>query len=203
MALSTYDELQDAIADYLDDDLASQIQDFIRLAEARHRREIRIREMVQRESITVDARYLDFPAGFLEARGFRLLTSPATALSQLSPDEMTLRRRETTGKPEYFTFHSQIELDVTPDSAYSGELLYHKALTPLSTENTSNALLEIAPDAYLYGALSASAPFLLNDERLQVWEALYGNARDALNFTARQSRRAGSPLVARVRGATP
>jgi hypothetical protein len=202
MALSTYSELQDAIADYLDDDLTSQIQDFIRLAEARHRREIRIREMVKREAITINARYIDFPAGFLEARNLRILTNPMKTLSEVSVHEMNLRRKEQTGLPTFVTFHEQIEFDVVPDDAYNGEIIFYKAVDRLSGSVASNAILDIAPDAYLYGALLASAPFLLNDERVQLWGTLYAQARDSLNATAKASRRTG-PLVSRVAGATP
>lgn len=202
MALSNYTELQEAIADYLDDDLTDQIKDFIRLAEARHRREIRIREMVKREALTVNARYVDYPTGFLEARNLRLLTNPMTVLSEVSVHEMNRRRQETTGKPTFVTFHEQIEFDSAPDQTYNGEIIFYKAVDRLSDSVATNDILDIAPDAYLYASLLASAPFLLNDERVQLWGQLYAQARDSLNETAKASRRTG-PLVSRVAGATP
>jgi hypothetical protein len=73
---------------------------------------------------------------------------------------------------------------------------------PLDDTNTSNGLLVRAPDAYLYGALVASAPFLASDERLQVWEMLYSAARDGLLLSDRQGRY-GTALASRVAGATP
>lgn len=201
MALDSYDGLKAAIADHLDDDgLSSQIEDFIDLAEARHKREIRIREMLTRASLTVDDRYVDFPTGYLEGKTLRLLTTPVTVLTYRNLHEMNRVRRETSGKPLYFTEHAQFEFDVSPDTAYSGEIIYFKSLTALSDENTSNAILIRAPDAYLYAALLASAPFLVNDERLKVWGELYLNAKDALN--AVDNKRIG-PLIARAAGATP
>ena len=59
---------------------------------------------------------------------------------------------------------------------YSTELYYYAKIDALSDSNTSNWLLEYFPDAYLYGALSHSAPYLKDDARLQVWSSLYGNA---------------------------
>ena len=163
MAISTYSELKTAIADHLDrDDLTSQIDNFIDLAETRHKRDIRIREMLSRLAVTVDARYIDAPAGYLEGVSFRLLTDPVALLSYVSPESINSYRQETTGKPKFFTVHEQIELDKAPDSSYSGEILYWKSLTALSDDNTTNALLTRAPDAYLYGALLASALYLLN-----------------------------------------
>jgi hypothetical protein len=203
MALDSFASLKIAIADHLNkSNLTTYIPDFITLAESRHKRDIRIREMLERADLTIDARYEDIPAGLLEALQIRLLTTPVSPVDFVSIENMTTTRRDGTGKPKKFTLHEQIEFDIAPDSTYSGEIIYYKALTPLSDAATSNALLARAPDAYLYGALAASAPFLLNDERLQIWDALYKDAVGGLNQARRQERSVG-PLFARVHGSTP
>jgi len=202
MSISTVSELRAAIADYLIDDMPDQINQFIALAESRHRREIRMREMFTRASLTVNARNVNLPTGFLEAINFRLLTDPVTRLEEVSLPEMTAIRQEVNGRPAYFSIASDIEFDVVPDASYSGEITYYQALTPLSDSDPSNVLLTTYPDAYLYAALAASAPYQMADERLAVWEALYRDARDMINRQAAASRRVG-PLVSRVSGRTP
>jgi hypothetical protein len=203
MAVDTYANLKTEIADHLDrDDLTSKVDTFIDLAEARHKRDIRIREMITRSTITIDARYEDLPTGFLEAINFRILTDPVTELEYKTPAELSLYRQESTGKPKYYTIGAQLEFDRAADASYSGEMLYHKAATALSDDNTSNPILVRAPDAYLYGALLAAAPYLQHDERIETWATLYKSAVDSLKQAARQERAVG-PLVSRVRGATP
>jgi hypothetical protein len=203
MALDSYANLKTAIADHLNrSDLTSQIDDFLDIAEARHKREIRIREMLERASITVDDRLEDLPTGFLEPVSLRLMTSPVTVLTYVAPYEMTRLRNESTGRPAYFTIHDKIEFDVEPEESYTAEMLHWKALTPLSGAATSNALLVLAPDLYLYASLVAASPFLLADERIPVWNALYMQGKEAVNAMARASRKVG-PLVSRVAGATP
>jgi len=202
MSITTVAGLRAVIADFLDDDLTDQIDDFIALAEARHRREIRMREMFVRESLTVDARNVDLPTGFLEAINLRLLTDPVTVLQEVSLHEMTVARQEVSGKPSIFCIASDIEFDKAPDQSYSGQITYYKALTALSDDNTSNDLLTLHPDAYLYGSLVASAPYQMADERLVVWESLYRDAVQSINKQANASRRVG-PLISRVRGRTP
>ena len=94
MALDNYTNLKTAIADHLDrSDLTSSIDDFIDIAEARFKREIRIQEMLTRESIVVDDRYVDLPIGFLEAKTVRLLTNPVTVLEEVNPHEMMRNHR--------------------------------------------------------------------------------------------------------------
>lgn len=203
MSLDTFSGLRASIQDHLDnDDLITQLDDFITLAESRHKRDIRIQEMITRQAIAVNARQIALPDRMLEALNIRLLTNPATVLEYKSPHELTRVRREGTGKPTAFTIGAEIEFDIAPDSAYAGEILFYQAFTPLAEDNPTNALLERAPDAYLYAALTASAPFLMNDERITVWNQLYQQASAGLSSRNRQRRQVG-PLIARPAGATP
>lgn len=203
MALDSYANLKAAIATFLDrDDLTAQIDDFIDLAEARHKREILIREMLARSQAPVGGRFLALPARFIKMRSLRLLTNPVTVLEEVNLHEMNRERDAATGKPMFYTIHEEIEFDITPDAAYTAEMIYYASFLPLDNTNTSNGLLVRAPDAYLYGALVASAPLLAADERIQTWETLYGIARDGLIITDRQSR-IGSPLASRLPGSVP
>jgi hypothetical protein len=203
VALDTYANLKTAIGDHLNrSDLTSFIDDFIDIAESMHKRDVRIREMIQRDSITIDSRQEAVPAGVLEIISLRLMTTPVTVLEEVNIHEMNRIRQEVTGRPFRFTVHEEIEFDVAPDASYSGEIIYYGSLTPLSGAATSNALLAKAPDLYLYGALVAASPFLLHDERVGTWGALYENGVKAMVVRERSGRRAG-PLISRVAGAIP
>lgn len=201
MALETYAELKQEIIDWLDrDDLTTKVDSFIRLAEARHRREVRIREMITRASITVVTQYSALPTGYLSAKTFRLLTDPLTILTPLNLHEMNNRRRTISGKPIYFTIHSQIEFDRPPDTSYPGEMIYYQQLPALGTTNANNSLLVVSPDIYLYSSLAASAPFLVDDDRIAMWDNLYVTAKDEINLM--DTNPVGS-IQSQVSGPTP
>lgn len=203
MALDSYTNLKTTLAAFLDrTDLSSYLDDFIDVAEAMHARDIRIREMIVRDAITVDDRQEAVPAGVLEVISLRLLTTPVTVLEFVNLHEMNRWRQEVTGKPSRFTIHEEIEFDVEPAETYSGEIIYYGAVTALSGSTASNAILAKAPDLYLYGSLLAASQFVRDSEAMQWWGSLYGNARDSVNARARAGRVVG-PLVSRVGGATP
>jgi len=203
LALDNFSDLKASIVAHLDrDDLTPFVDDFIRLAEARHERDIRIREMAVRGSLTVNSRYVNFPDGMLEIQSIRILTSPTTPLTYVSIPEMARRRRDENGKPQYFTIGAQIEFDCQPDDTYTADIFYFRKEPGLSDSAPVNRLLQRAPDAYLYGALLASAPFLRNDDRIEMWAALYKSCVDGLAQSRNQDRVSG-PLVSRVYGATP
>lgn len=203
MALDTFANLKTAIANHLErDDLTSDIPDFITLAETRHKNKIRFREMIKRSQASVTDRFLALPTDFLEAQTLRLLTSPVTVLEEINLHQMNRVRSATNGTPSFFTVHEEFEFDVVPDSAKTAEIIYYSEIAALSDSNTSNVLLARSPDAYLYGALVAAAPFVMDDRRIQTWDGLYKTAEEGLSDSDMGGRNIG-PLVSSIVGATP
>ena len=200
MALDTYAGLKAAIESYVDRDLTDNVDDFIDLAEARHQREVRIREMLVRDPLLVAQRYADLPDRFLSALTIRLLTEPVTPLNHWTQERMDRNRRFQTCRPSGFTIHEQIEFDCEPDQSYSAEIIFFQSALPLSDSVETNEILAKAPDLYLYGALSASAPWMLHDERVQMWESMYERA--LIGLSNLDQRTVGTP-IARVVGRGP
>ncbi|MES2040472.1 MAG: hypothetical protein V4495_21850 [Pseudomonadota bacterium] len=75
----------------------------------------------------------------------------------------------------------QLQLAPIPDAAYQLELTYQQRIPALSTINTTNWLLAAFPNVYLYAALCAAQPFIMNDARISTFEKLYLQSVDAIN----------------------
>lgn len=197
MAIDTYANLKTAIVAWLDNnELDDYIDDFIRIAEARHYREVRIREMLIRQPLIVNNRYVAVPSDFLEAKVIRLLTDTnRLKMTQLNVEALTDKSKVVDGLPKFFTVHAEIEFDRGPDQTYTGEIIFYTPLDPLDASNQSNELLDVAPDVYLYSCLAASAPLLHDDERIATWEALYVTARDDLNLLEKRKQQVGAAVA--------
>ena len=201
MALDTYANLKTEIASFLNrDDLTAQIDTFIDLAETRHARDLRIREMETVDtSITTVAgtQSYDLPTGYLELRYAMLQTSPYTMLQYMSPADFfrVYNAGEGSGMPVYYTIvGKKIYLGHEPDSANVLELGFFKTPTALSDSNTTNDVLTDFPDLYLYGSLAETSPFLMQDERLAVWASLYKEGVRTANESAQRGRVSAAPL---------
>lgn len=204
MALSTYSELQTAIGDFLDrDDLTSVIPTFIDLAEAQMQKEIRHWRMEKRTTLTVDAQYEDVPADWIQTKRATITGSQPQRLTLASQDDLSDMRQSTLdegGKPRFFAqVGDQIEFFPTPDESYSVELVYFAPFTALSDAAPTNWLLTLAPDAYLYGSLLQSAPYLKDDQRVPIWSTLYAGAVSAIMNDDMQARHGVSGLRMRMR----
>ena len=69
----------------------------------------------------------------------------------------------------------------TPDAAYNLEILYYEQPPLLGDDLQTNWLTQYAPDVLLYATLLEATPFLKNDERVGVWQAMYDRAAKALS----------------------
>ena len=206
MALGTFTELKDAIADWLDrSDLTARIPDFITLAEARINRELRIRPMEVRSTMetTSGQQYFNLPGGYIQMRNIQLNTNPTTPLEYITPEMLDrLYGSSTTGKPRaYSLIGDEIQLAPIPDSAYTLEMAFYEKFTALgdgtSGTVTSNWLTINAPDILLYGSLMEAEPFIKNDERIAVWLQAYRDGIDRLQKADANDRHSGSAMRVR------
>lgn len=202
MAITTYTELQTALGNWLNrSDLSARLPEFVALAEARFNRVLRAPDMITKDdSFTIDGQYEALPTGFLEARRFTILSSPVRPLEYISPEQMSEYRASKTSsaKPQWFTVvGTNFEFLPTPDSAYTGSLIYYKAITGLAT-TSPNWLLTSHPDIYLYGSLVAAEPYVMNDERLPLWKAQLDQALEELRVH-NEGKKYGATPIAKTR----
>ena len=203
MALTTYSELKTAIANWLDrSDLDDRIPEFIQLAEARHRRDFKIRRMETRVTANTiaDTEYYSLTDNFVAMRNIQLNTDPKTSLEYLTPEQMDrVRAGSNTGKPKaYSIIGNNFQLRPIPDAVYEIEMLYYKYFTALSDSNTTNDMLTYHPDLYLYGALVEAEPYLQNDKRIQTWAGFYDRAKQDLITTNERDRHSGVAPTTRI-----
>jgi len=199
MSLATYSDLKTTVANYLArTDLTTQIPDFIRFAELRLRRELRIRQMLKSVTTTTtggDAS-VALPSDFLEARDLYVSTNPIQPLTYSSPAVFSRNKRTTqSGKPlDYTILASEFKLAPVPDSNYTLEMLYFAAPAFMDDTNSSNVFMANAPDALLYAALLEAEPYLMNDARINTWGSLYDRAILTLTKSDEASQYSGVPL---------
>ena len=205
MAISTYSELQTAVQNWLaraDADIVSRAPEFIALAEAQFNRDIKHRRMEAQASLSTVANTetVALPSDYIEARSLVVQSSPKIVLSLVTPAQLYTNFPDgATGLPsEYAIIGSNIHLGRIPDAVYTITLTYYQTVPALTDSNTTNWLLTYNPDAYLYGTLLQAAPYLLNDERIPVWGALYDRAVQGIEDDSNRASWNGGPLTSRV-----
>ena len=214
MAINTYATLVTAVDNWLARaDLTARTPEFIALAEAKFNRELRVRQMEQRSTATVNTassepEFIALPGDFHTMRRVRLSSVTGKPrlgfLSGTQMDEQRYSDSNTSGRPQYFTvFGDEMELLPTPDEAYTIEMVYRKYIPALTSDNTTNWLLTLAPDLYLYGALMEAAPYMHEDERIATWASGVTGALNGLNEMSLDASFNAGPIQIRASGPTP
>ena len=200
MAFTSYSDLKTTIANYLArSDLTSVIPDFIRLAEERLRRDLRIRQMlvVATANTTGGDSTVGLPTDFLEMRDIHLNTNPIASLAYEAPNAFYASSRATEGglPRTYTVLASEIQFSPIPDGVYTAQMLYYAKPPLMSDSNASNVFLANCPDALLYASLAEAEPYLMNDARLQVWASLYDRSIASITTADQSSEYSGQPMA--------
>jgi hypothetical protein len=209
MALDTYAELLGGIEDWLNrvgsPELAVRAPDFVRLAEARFNRDLRVRQMLTRarDLYTVDGAF-DLPSDWLETKKVTVVWGgKIRKLEPVSEDQADkINERNSylgTGPTAYTVNGSLVELLPTPTDDLDVYLDYYAEVPALSESNTSNWLLARWPDMYLYGSLVHSAPYLRDDSRVTTWAGFYDRALGEIRAADERAAFSGTGLRTRAR----
>lgn len=181
MAITTYSELQTAVASWLHrTDLTSQVVDFIALAEDELNSQLRLRMMEVDETLTLTAgqNTVALPSRYLEPIFLELVFAGGRDNERLvfqSPDQMAVFDNATVAQePEYWTINgSNIEFPEPADQNYTLRFRMLKRLDIAA--DTTNNLLSNWRGLYLYGACLQAAPYIVNDARIPTWKLMYDN----------------------------
>jgi len=178
MAISTYSELQTAVANWLHEDtFTSIIPDFITIGEATLNRRLRLLQMETTSAVSTNTtdRFAALPADFLEIIDLALYADNyPQIITQIPLSKINDYALDESGLPETYAISSNIIYNCISDQVYTGVLRYYAKLD-IATDST-NFLLTAYPDAYLYSALVASAPYIADDSRIGTWATLLNNA---------------------------
>ena len=211
----TYDEVKAMVADYLNrDDLTTQIPNFIQLAQRRIERggeyvvggkTVLIRgyfdAMKTRRYTTTDDYLITLPSDyFAPISMFVLIDGAYHPVTYKTPEEIWTNYPDPTnhvGVPKEFTVligENQIVTRPTPDQEYTFDFQYFKNVTVLSDGADTNWWSINAWELLVYGALLEAQPFLMNDERLGTWLALFAGSLDALENRDERAKAGTTPL---------
>lgn len=209
MSIATYTDLLSAVAGWLNrDDLTARIPDFVALFEGRAKRELRdwLRTTLTATNTTGDLVLSD--SGEVLSVSYNDGTSGAHnfPLDLVSREQYNRLMETQSANVSVAGQVAYVDADVNagtttirfwPPAGATAPIAnlkveYVKQLQSLASVST-NALLRDAPDMYLYGTLAESAPYLLHDERVPVWQARVDEGFRGLRILTERRLYGGAP----------
>lgn len=212
MAFASRAELIAEVAELLNrNDILDRIPTWIALAEADIRVDMRAKSVTLDDTISIDDVYVQLPE---DVRVVRSLYDEYGPILLVAPEEIArLRSRYPSGglranyaailytAPTESLFSPVLLPAPMPNEAVTATIVYEPELTALEDDDDTNWLLASHPSVYLYGVAVHSAPYLRDDERIAVWQTLYGEHLNKLARMRDELEYGAGPLVAMPRRA--
>ena len=193
MAITDYITLKSTLADYLHrSDLSDSIlSNFVQLGEARINRQLRLLQQEEIATLTLAAgdSTVALPTNWQET----IDVVYADNKRSLQPQNIGALNSQSssanaTGRPLlYAVTNGTLSFEITADIQYSILLNYFERWNIAA--DTTNWLLENAPDAYLYASLIEAKAYTKKPQELSLWADGLQTALDDLNQLDNRSRR--------------
>ena len=183
MALSTYATLQASVAGWVNrTDLTARVPDFIALAESKLNTRLSHRSMETISTISITGETYTLPTDFAGVVSLRVNVTGQQRIDYVSEEQFDELPINASGPISKYTIAGgSLVFWPIPGEAAAARLRYRTRIPALSDSNTTNWLLTAYPHAYLYGALLETAPYLKDDDRTQLWGALFAEAVSDVN----------------------
>ena len=188
----TYNSLLDDVRRYLergftaesDQIVYEQLPRLITLGERRIARELKIQGFIRpiQTNLTPGVAVYPKPDRWRDTVSMTINNQPIFARSYEYIRSYWPNENET-GTPEFYADYDYQHWIIapTPQNPQLLEILYYEQPRFLGDDFQTNWLTEYAPDLLLYATLLEASPFLKNDERVQLWQAMYDRAAQALS----------------------
>lgn len=196
MPITDYASLVAALEAYLKrTDYTSQIPVFIQMTESRLNRLLDDPEMEVLATATGTGQYTGLPCDFKRMVG---VTTGGVPLEQVSGSAITSYPQSITGDPRQYALVDGAITFAPINAAANITMLYVRRIPPLTSTDTTNWLLELAPDLYFYGALMQAHIFGWDDDRVPGVKALLDEAIDEMRIDSANRRWGSAPLAPRL-----
>lgn len=189
MTLATYAGLIAEIwADLEKTQVTDLAESWISAVESRLNAELRVRQMVERDTATISNGFSSLPDDFMAVRQLRLTDSPYTLLQYLTQEQMAgYKATLPTGTLAFYTLvGSEFEYGPVPDGT-SVTLTYYAQVPALTVSNTSNWLLAAYPLAYKRGALVEAGLYYRDNDLATTSEQLFQTQLQAIRRNSLQA----------------
>ncbi len=184
----TFNSLQTDLRDYLergtsvDPTVFEQLPRLINLAERQLANSIKLLGFVRvaTDTLTVGQSVVPKPDRWRDTISINIGVGVDQRRTQVFPRSYEYCRtfwpdEELTEQPKFYADYDYFNWLIAPSAseAYPIEVNFWELPALLDNTNQTNWTTDFAPNALLHGSLLQATPFLKNDERIPVWQAIY------------------------------
>ena len=188
-------------ADREDVEVTDNVDNFLRVCESRINQRLSVQEMAVRSQLPTveDQEFYGLPSDFKSLRSIQYNannTAGVTTLEYLNPAHSNAANQIDGVSTHFYTIIANQVKVSPPPAAGVLEIVYHRKLPPLvaAGDNATNWLSDGYPEIYIFGLLVEISAFTKDKAAVDIWEARFQSAMEALSDEDSVSRWSGTPL---------
>lgn len=204
--ITDYESLKNEIIEYLGrPSVVDMVPSFIRSAELKINRRLRVSAMEARVETPLVGQLFDLPPRLLELRDIWIDSVPIKKLTYRTPQQLKVEYGYAQNGPveAYTIVDGLIKLNAvaeaeTEEDAPDLVLSIYQGFEPLSATNPTNWLITDASDLLLYGALLEAEAFVVDERKIVIWREGFTSTMKELNRMEDRKRFSGDALQMRA-----
>lgn len=194
-----YTTLLDHVEDTIDrDDVATRFPTWLSLVEARLNRILDDPEMEVTSTATATGDSTALPTDFGSMVSISTGDGPIAATGSV---EFAGYDDSITGTPRHYAIIDGALKFWPGNSTANITMVYRRNVPALTSTNTTNWLIERAPDVYLYGVLLQAEAWAADGEAAASWKAMWDEAIAELRSDGARRKWGAGPIAPRIRRA--
>lgn len=198
-------KLSQAYADRVDAEISSNIDSFIKMAESRINRGLRVAEQTHRvytQSIA-DREYYTLPPEF---NGMRVIqfnsgqvdNSEVMVIEYVTPEQITTCQAKGNSNNYYTIINNQIQFHPTLPAEGTIEMVFYRKVPNLNATDNTNWLSETNPDIYIAALTCEIELFVKNIDASAIWNQRMQDSIERLRSNDIDKRWTGVGLTMRA-----
>jgi len=190
-------------SDREDKEVHDNMDNFLRVAEARINRALKVQKMSMRTQISTkkDKEYYGLPEDFAGLRDIKVFSESSpksrTTLSYLSPEQMNAESGKDTSYIYYAMVANQLQV-MPPQNNKIIEIVYYRKVPALNGIMETNWISVYNPDLYLYGLMVEINSFTKDAEAKLLWDDRFVGALSEIKTDDQETRWSGPTLQTRL-----
>ena len=206
-----YSEVKDlalGYSDRSDDATVNNIDNFLKIVEARVNKKLKTQKMGSESSIPVVADQLkyDLPSDYAGLREIVVTDGDSKKTGHIvTPERMTSMQDDPSESVDpsnegfyYLIIADQLKIYPAQDDTASIDLVYYKKVTPLTATEDDNWLSSDHPDCYVFGLVVEISAFVKDGDAKAAWDVRFKESMLDIHTDDAKSRWGGTPMQMRV-----
>jgi len=200
-----YTEIVDmalSYADRTDDEVTTRMDNFLRMAEARINKKLKVADMSSRATIDMtlaatNQEVFALPTDFGGLRSIKIIGDEQRTLTYVNPEQLANRKSKGVFSANDRIYYNIVIKEIhmyPPTNVGIMEITYYQRVPALTSGAPNNWISDDNPECYIFGLLVEITAFAKDADAFAIWQGRFEESIVDIEIDDQKTRWSGTPL---------